>query len=172
MCKVIGSRILIFYTNSRAFRSPAVTFCAEKELRANFLVRQPRKKIKELVPDAVICENGSRHQYKEYINQILDYVDVHFADPDLSLKWIAGNVLYMNVDYLSREFLRQTGQKFTDYLTNLRIAKAKVLLKSAQNEKVYTIADQVGFSNNPQYFIQLFKNATGMTPKAWTKNIP
>lgn len=131
-----------------------------------------RKKIKELVPDAVICENGSRHQYKEYINQILDYVDVHFADPDLSLKWIAGNVLYMNVDYLSREFLRQTGQKFTDYLTNLRIAKAKVLLKSAQNEKVYTIADQVGFSNNPQYFIQLFKNATGMTPKAWTKNIP
>ncbi|MFQ9635445.1 MAG: helix-turn-helix transcriptional regulator [Eisenbergiella sp.] len=68
--------------------------------------------------------------------------------------------------------LRQTGQKFTDYLTNLRIAKAKVLLKSAQNEKVYTIADQVGFSNNPQYFIQLFKNATGMTPKAWTKNIP
>lgn len=94
-----------------------------------------RKKIKELVPEAVISENISRYHYKEYINQILDYVDLHFADPNLSLKWIAQNILYMNVDYLSREFTHQTGQKFTDYLTNLRIAKAKVLLKDCQNEK-------------------------------------
>lgn len=126
-----------------------------------------RKKIRELVPDTVLSEHGSRPQYKEYINQILDYVDVHFADPDLSLKWIAGNVLYMNVDYLSREFVRQTGTKFTDYLTGLRIAKAKALLRGVRNEKIYAVADQVGFSNNPQYFVQLFKNATGMTPKAW-----
>ena len=59
-----------------------------------------RKKIKELVPEAVISENISRYHYKEYINQILDYVDLHFADPNLSLKWIAQNILYMNVDCL------------------------------------------------------------------------
>lgn len=128
-----------------------------------------RKRMKELVPDAVFCENLSRTRYKDYINQVLDYVDTHFTDPDLSLKWIAANVLYMNVDYVSREFLRQTGQKFTDYLTNLRIAKAKALLQGAQSEKIYAIADQVGFANNPQYFVQLFKNATGLTPKAWAK---
>ena len=97
-------------------------------------------------------------------------MDLHFADPDLSLKWIATNILFMNVDYVSKEFLRQTGQKFTDYLTGLRIAKAKVLLKEGQNEKIYEIADQVGFPNNPQYFVQLFKNATGMTPKAWIRH--
>ena len=128
-----------------------------------------RKKIKELVPEAVISENISRYHYKEYINQILDYVDLHFADPNLSLKWIAQNILYMNVDYLSREFTHQTGQKFTDYLTNLRIAKAKVLLKGCQNEKIYTIGDKVGFASDPQCFIQLFKSATGMTPRAWIK---
>ena len=36
-------------------------------------------------------------------------------------------------------------------------------------KKIYAIADQVGFSRNPQYFVQLFKSATGMTPKAWVK---
>ena len=85
------------------------------------------------------------------------------------MKKIASDVLFMNVDYLSREFLRQTGQKFTDYLTKLRITKAKALLKNASYEKIYVIAEQVGFSNNPQYFVQLFKAATGQTPKAWAK---
>lgn len=33
--------ILIFYTNSRIFRSPAVFFYTEKELRTNCFVRQP-----------------------------------------------------------------------------------------------------------------------------------
>lgn len=85
------------------------------------------------------------------------------------MKKIASDVLFMNVDYLSREFLRQTGQKFTDYLTKLRITKAKALLKNASYEKIYVVAEQVGFSNNPQYFVQLFKAATGQTPKAWAK---
>ncbi|MDO4292334.1 MAG: response regulator [Eubacteriales bacterium] len=127
-----------------------------------------RKKIKELIPDSLLS-TPLRPQYKDYINQILDYVDLHFSDPELSLKRIASEVLYMNVDYVSREFLRQTGQKFTDYLTGLRLAKAKALLKSGKHEKIYSIADQVGFSHNPQYFVQIFKAATGLTPRAWAR---
>ena len=100
-----------------------------------------RKKIKELIPDTALTD-VPRYQYKNYITQTLDYIDTHFSDPELALKKIASDVLFMNVDYLSREFLRQTGQKFTE---------------------------QVGFSNNPQYFVQLFKAATGQTPKAWAK---
>lgn len=127
-----------------------------------------RRRIRELIPDNVF-PHPSHPEYTDYINRILDYVDVHFSDPDLSLKKIASEVLFMNADYLSREFFRQTGQKFTVYLTNLRITKAKALLLGAQHEKIYAIADQVGFSRNPQYFVQLFKSATGMTPKAWVK---
>lgn len=96
-------------------------------------------------------------------------MDKHFPDPDLSLKKIASDILFMNADYLSREFSQQTGQKFTNYLTELRIAKAKALLKESSHEKIYLIADQVGFAKNPQYFVQLFKISTGMTPKAWAK---
>ena len=71
-----------------------------------------RKKIKELIPDTALTD-VPRYQYKDYINQTLDYIDTHFSDPELSLKKIASDVLFMNVDYLSREFLRQTGQKRT-----------------------------------------------------------
>ncbi len=128
-----------------------------------------RRKIKELIPETVLADRKGYTEYKEYINNMLDYVDGHFSDSYLSLKWIAANVLYMNVDYLSKEFYKQTGQKFTDYLTNIRIAKAKVLLQTTGCEKVYAVADQVGFSNNPQYFVQLFKSATGLTPRAYAR---
>lgn len=129
-----------------------------------------RKKINELIPAKILIPSEKHTQYKDYINQILDYVDSHFSDSDLSLKWIASNILYMNEDYLSREFLRQTGQKFTEYVTNLRITKAKALLSKPDYDKISVIADQVGFSNNPQYFVQIFKNATGMTPRSYAKS--
>lgn len=128
-----------------------------------------RKKIKELIPETLLAQPTAHTQYKDYINQILDYVDAHFSDSDLSLKWIAANVLYMNEDYLSKEFSRQTGQKFTEYVTNLRITKAKALLSHTGCDKVSAVAEQVGFSNNPQYFVHLFKNATGMTPRAYAR---
>ena len=66
-------------------------------------------------------------------------------------------------------FYDRLGKNLTDYLTKLRITKAKALLKNASYEKIYVVAEQVGFSNNPQYFVQLFKAATGQTPKAWAK---
>ena len=52
----------------------------------------------------------------------------HLADSRLSLKWIADNVLYMNEDYISRRFIKESGSKFSDFLTEMRITKAKTLL--------------------------------------------
>ncbi len=127
-----------------------------------------RRRIRELIPDNAFPD-ASQPAYRDYILRILDYVDANFSDPDLTLKKIASDVLFMNVDYLSREFFRQTGQKFSAYLTGLRMTKAKALLSGAQHEKIYEIAEQVGFANNPQYFVQLFKASTGMTPRAWAK---
>lgn len=147
--------------------------CNEKQImeavqKAATEIRK-RKKIRELIPEGLLSHPAAHTQYKDYINQILDYIDAHFSDSDLSLKWIASNVLFMNEDYLSKEFSRQTGQKFTEYVTNLRITKAKALLSSAGCDRTGVVAEKVGFGNNPQYFVQLFKNATGMTPRAYAR---
>ena len=104
------------------------------------------------------------------VAQIKLYVQEHLSDSDLTLKWIAENQLYMNVDYVSRRFVRETGEKFSAYLNHERIRRAKELLADQGDpEKIKSIAEQVGCGNNPQYFSQLFKKHTGMTPSAYSK---
>ena len=110
-------------------------------------------------------------EYKGFIEKTLHYVNEHLSNPNLSLKWIAENYLYMNVDYLSKQFIKETGYKFSYYLTSKRIEKAKQLLLEDNVEKIYTVAEQVGCGNNPQYFSQIFKKHTGMTPTAYIKKM-
>lgn len=109
--------------------------------------------------------------YKPFIEKLLAYTEEHLSDPNLSLKWLSENYLYMNVDYVSKQFSRQTGEKFSNYLNKLRINRAKSLLIDCDTEKIYTIAEQVGCGNNPQYFSQLFKKYAKMTPTEYMKKM-
>lgn len=109
--------------------------------------------------------------YKPFIEKLITYIEEHLSDPNLSLKWLSTNYLYMSVDYVSKQFSLQTGEKFSNYLNRLRITKAKSLLIGCDTENIYTIAEQVGCGNNPQYFSQLFKKYTGMTPTEYMKKM-
>jgi len=111
--------------------------------------------------------NGERHG--ELSRKIMEYVDKHLSDSGLSLKYIAENYLYMNDDYVSKKFLKETGQKFSNYLTERRIKKAKELLASSRQYKIQNIAEMVGCGNNPQYFSLLFKKHTGYSPTEYHK---
>lgn len=116
-------------------------------------------------PDAEISK------YKPFIQEIMDYTRTHISDPNLTLKWIVETHLFMNVDYVSRQFMLQTGTKFSAYLNSLRIERAKQLLIHCDSEKIYSVAEQVGCGNNPQYFSHLFKKFTGMTPKEYIQKM-
>lgn len=111
----------------------------------------------------------SAHKCNDCITKVQNYVKEHLSDSNLSLKWIAENYLYMNVDYLSKQFVKQTGSKFSTYLNTERVALAKQLLLSTDTDKFYEVAEQVGFGSNPQYFSQIFKKYTNMTPSAYLK---
>lgn len=112
-----------------------------------------------------------QHKYMDCVEKVIDYVGEHLSDSNLSLKWIAENYLYMNADYVSKQFVRETGCKFSYYLTNLRIQEAKKLLLSDEGESPYWVAEKVGFGNNPQYFSQIFKKYTQMSPRAYVKKM-
>lgn len=101
--------------------------------------------------------------------EICRYVDTHLSDSNLSLRQLAENYLYMNVDYVSKRFLKETGIKFSKYVTDKRIEKAKELLAGMGVDKIQDVAELVGCGNNPQYFSQLFKKETGMTPSAYIR---
>lgn len=107
--------------------------------------------------------------YSITIEKIITYLHEHLSDPDLTLKWIAENYLYMNVNHVSRCFVKETGQKFSGYLMNLRIEKAKEILQANQDEKIQHVAELVGCGNNPYYFNKIFKKCTGISPSVYLK---
>lgn len=104
-------------------------------------------------------------------SKIKKLVQQHYRNSNLSLKWISENYLFMNVDYLSKKFLQETDCKFSKYLTDYRILKAKEFMLSSNIESIQEIADLVGCGNNPQYFSQIFKKATGHTPSKYIKTL-
>lgn len=101
--------------------------------------------------------------------RIKDYIASHLQDSSLSLKWISENILFMSPDYVSKCFIRETGERFSQYLTRTRIDYAKKLLNSQAELNVQEVAAKVGCDNNPLYFSQLFKKHTGMTPSTYFK---
>ncbi|MDD3336414.1 MAG: response regulator [Eubacteriales bacterium] len=105
---------------------------------------------------------------QDVVAQIKRYVRQNLSNSQLSLKWLAENRLYMNVDYLSKQFAQKTGEKFSAYLTRKRIERAKELLLDSAGH-VYDVADQVGCGNNPQYFSQIFRRAVGVTPTEFVR---
>ena len=72
-----------------------------------------------------------------------------------------------NATYFSTLFKKETGQNFMDYLTELRISKAKELL-CGEELSVQDVAEQVGY-RDLKYFSRLFKKLTGVSPSDYKK---
>ena len=66
---------------------------------------------------------------------------------------------------LCRIFRQAKGCSLTDYINQLRIARAQEILRDP-SVKVKDVAGQVGIENK-QYFFMLFKQTTGVTPKQY-----
>lgn len=92
------------------------------------------------------------------------FINDHYNDPGLSLSQVCQHV-FLSLSYFSGLFKQQTGDTFVEYLTRLRLDKAKQLLLTTQL-KTYDIAERVGYSD-PQYFSVIFKRNTGRTPKEY-----
>lgn len=96
----------------------------------------------------------------ELITQVKKYMELHFSE-DLTLN-ILSEQFYINPVYLSRLFKQKANINFIDYLTSLRMNKAKELLSNS-HLKVYQIAEMIGYEN-PRYFARVFKEYSGYTP--------
>lgn len=112
---------------------------------------------------AFTIDVSSFHQ-SSMIQKIMKYVKDNLSNRNLSLNYIASNVLYMNPDYLGKLFKKECGMKFSDYLMSTRMEKAKKLIRTAADLKLYEIANMLGFSVDATYFSQSFYKYTGMLP--------
>lgn len=114
--------------------------------------------------EAIPWIDAGCRRYSEPVREVIRYVREHLGESGLSLQYIAANVLFLHPDYLGKRFKRECGVKFSDYLLAQRMEKAKELLLSSPDLKVYEVARMVGLGENPAYFGQVFRKYTGMLP--------
>lgn len=111
------------------------------------------------------CVNELRkdrlNNVKSVIRKAQEYIESNYTRSDFSLNSIAKHV-YLNPAYFSKLYKKETSETYMEFLTGLRIEKAKSLLKET-NIKTADIGTAVGYPNS-QYFTTLFKKVTGITP--------
>ncbi|WDF51631.1 helix-turn-helix domain-containing protein [Paenibacillus sp. KACC 21273] len=101
---------------------------------------------------------------QQHIQKAIYYIEQHYAEAHLSLQDICSHVL-MSTSSFSQAFKQYTEVTYVEYLTRIRIDKAKQLLRLTEY-KFYQIAEKVGYTD-PNYFSSSFKKHTGITPKQY-----
>lgn len=132
-----------------------------KEIGSLVVPKQLEKWLKDKITK--ICSSrkwkgSSKH--RQVVDFMTSYINEHYAE-DLTLAELSEKV-FISRNHLSIIFKNMTGETFNNFLTRVRIEKARELLLE-RNMLVYEVAEQVGYKNIP-YFSTLFKKVTGMNP--------
>lgn len=101
------------------------------------------------------------------VEKIVEYLDENFNKP-FSLETLA-QLVYLSPNYVSKVFRKETGKKLSDYIVEVRIEKAKELLKNP-NIRAYEIGEKVGYTD-ARYFGDLFRKHTGFTLTEYRKTL-
>ncbi|PYG89758.1 two-component system response regulator YesN [Ruminiclostridium sufflavum DSM 19573] len=104
---------------------------------------------------------------KLILRKAIDYIHEHYNE-QVTLNEVAENI-YVSTFYISRMFKKELGISFVDYLNDVRIEKAKELLKDVKY-KTYEVAEMVGIPD-PHYFSKIFKKYSGMTPSEYKETL-
>lgn len=108
---------------------------------------------------------GAGNEQEKEIRRIARYLEEHYRE-NITLESMA-EVFSMNPYYFSSYFKKNMGENFKTYLTELRMGRAELLLRST-DMKSYQIALEVGYKNVRQ-FNENFKARYGMSPSEYRK---
>lgn len=108
---------------------------------------------------------------RPFVEDMCFYIKEHYMEPDMSLQYVADHVVFMNADYIGKEFAHDMGMKFSRYLLEERMKHARKLISTETTMPLWEVADRVGFGDNPQYFSLMFKKVSGVTPKEFRDRV-
>lgn len=138
--------------------------------------------------NVVICASFLREDpiqinivYKSLCNRLMDkskrpdmlievqkYINRHYFNEDLSISEIANN-MEVSQTYLIRLFKRNLKMTFAEYLTNVRVKNAIILMRDP-TLTLTEIAKLVGY-NTQHYFCNVFKKHVGISPQDYRLGI-
>lgn len=122
---------------------------------------------KKMISQAIeIRDQNSGNKNHSILKTAVDFIDSHYMDEEISLNTVA-NVANVSSNHFSALFSQNMGQTFIEYLTTLRMNKAKELLRCT-GMRSSEIAGEIGYKD-AHYFSYLFKKTQGMTPSDYRK---
>ncbi|WP_168735368.1 response regulator transcription factor [Cohnella fermenti] len=107
-----------------------------------------------------LIQEHSRQIKPTFITDAVHYIHEHYRN-DLTLAEVA-DVVGLYPTYLSEQFKQHMGVKFVDYVIQVRMDRAKKLLRET-NKPSFEICEKVGYAT-PAHFTKVFKSKVGCTP--------
>lgn len=120
---------------------------------------QVEQVLEQIFEHLILLQETRNHS--EIIRNVRSYMEKESANPNLSLDFLSEQ-FQMNPKSLSKLFKEETGQKFVDYLIELRINHARLLLEDTQHS-IQEIAEAVGYTNAIS-FGRMFKKVVSVSP--------
>jgi two-component system, response regulator YesN len=134
----------------------------EKILLSIKTINQLREQVSRILISALLFrDRQTNKQYSGMIKQAKIFINEHYMDADMGLNEVAARV-NLSPSHFSVVFSQENCQTFKEYLTEIRIRKAKELLRTTSLGAT-EISLQIGYSD-PHYFSYVFKKNTGMSP--------
>ncbi|MDR2940703.1 MAG: response regulator [Clostridiales bacterium] len=109
-------------------------------------------------------DSAATNRYQEMLRDVIIYMKDNYSNPDMSLNTVA-KTAHLAPTHFSAVFSQQMGKTFVEYLTELRMGKARELLLYSGSSNA-EIALKVGY-NDPHYFSYLFKKINGYSPREY-----
>lgn len=122
-------------------------------------------KVNDACHNVNVCKDN---QSNTAVEKAKSYIDSHYSNKDLSLDEVSREV-DISPYYFSKLFKEETGENFIEYLTNIRLNKAKALLNDS-NYSMKQICMEIGYAD-PNYFSRTFKKNFGVTPTEYKEGM-
>jgi len=100
-------------------------------------------------------------QHAGIIKEMRRFIEMEYVNPNMSLEYLSEK-FEINAKYVSKLFKETTGQKFIDFLIDIRLNEAKRLLIETR-KTVQDIAEEVGYTSAIS-FTRVFKKVVGCSP--------
>ncbi len=124
-----------------------------------------RRFYKTILKEAIDLRNrSSQKRYSGLIEKAKEYIHLKYAMSDLTLDKVASKV-NISPNYFSSLFNQETGRTFIEYLTDIRMDKAKEYLRCS-SKKITEIGFLVGYLDS-HYFSYIFKKTQNCTPSEY-----
>lgn len=139
-----------------------------KRIKILHLLQQKRKEIVlteiEIHPE----ELDAAKIDKEFLQHAVDVVERNILECDYSVELFSKDMCMSRMN-LYRKVQTLTGLTPSEFIRDIKLKKAALILKSTPNASINEVAAKVGFAT-PSYFSKCFKQKFGMLPSVYAKS--